>query len=86
MGKWASFTRPRLVPKAGQAMEGWVKGQQVRQTNKYVRKNKRHKQPTGMHRKAFFSREKASLADLEGCLVQYISTVSIVLIHCCQKG
>lgn len=34
--KWASFTRPRLVPKAGRGMEGWAKRQQVRQTHKYM--------------------------------------------------
>lgn len=36
--KWASFTRPRRVPKAGRGMEGWVKRQQVRQTHKYMKK------------------------------------------------
>lgn len=35
--KWASFTRPRLVPKAGRGMEGWAKRQQVRQTHKYMK-------------------------------------------------
>lgn len=39
--KWASFTRPRLVPKAGRGMEGWVKRQQVRRTHKY-RQGKQH--------------------------------------------
>lgn len=40
--KWASFTRPRLVPKAGRAMEGWVKRQQVRQTHKHMEEKKQH--------------------------------------------
>lgn len=40
--KWASFTRWRLIPKAGRGMVGWVGRQQVRQTHTYMKEETKH--------------------------------------------
>lgn len=50
--KWASFTRLRLVPKAGQGMEGWVKRQQVRQTQTHDGIQHTHTHTRGNSQKA----------------------------------
>lgn len=78
MEKWASFTRLRLIQKAGRGMAGWVKRQQVRQTHKYMKERQhtlKRKQPTGTLKSAFFSKERASLCDLGGYVVQHLSTL-----------
>lgn len=76
MEKWASFTRPRPVPKAGRSMEGWVKRQQVRQTQKYMKEKQYARTHTHKRGKR---RKRDSLSDLEGYVVQHLSALSILL-------
>lgn len=59
-GKWASFTRPRLVPKAGRGMESWLKRQQVRhKSNKQHKQRRQRKQPTGRAQKSLLQQRES---------------------------